>query len=125
MAVLEALRSELVASIAHESLLIVQLLAQVEEMITTVRLSRRGAMAPLLSRMASNTAALTCQRGYVSMVDSQAAEEEPYEPQISVGGAVGGGSAIPPRTPSAAPYTFASPTQRTMTNTLRSRYSER
>jgi len=137
LTVLEALRSELTASVAHDSLLVVQLLAQVEEMLATVRRTpslggARGGgfgMAPLLSRMASNTAALTCQRGYVSMVQSQAPEEEePYEPQMSAGAAaVGGGSATAaaPRTPSAAPYAFASPTQRTMTNAMRSRYSER
>ena len=150
---LEALRAELQASSAAGTLFVVQLLAQVEEMLETLRhaatapptLHRvRGlggaavgggcatapSLAPIVTRMASNTVALSCQRGYVSMVSSQAPEEEePFEPTgiaspTAGGAATGGGSAIATPAATSRTYSFASPTQRTMTQDMRNRYTQ-
>lgn len=137
VAALEALRAELQASTAAETLFVIQLLAQVEEMLETLRRATTHRthggvagvvggsapnLAPMVSRMASNTVALTCQRGYVSMMSSQAPEaEEPYEPATPAA-ATGGGCATP--VASTRTYSFASPTQRTMTHDMRHRYTQ-
>lgn len=164
---LEALRTELQSSSAAGTLFVVQLLAQVEEMLVTLRraaaapptlhrvLGFGGAvgggcaaapsLAPIVTRMASNTVALSCQRGYVSMVSSQAPEEEePFEPTglasptahpSDAAGVTGGGMATPrseapavtgggSATPASRTYSFASPTQRTMTQDMRNRYTQ-
>lgn len=151
---LEDLQAELQTSTAAGTTFVIQLLAQVEEMLATLRRAATAlprlhrvhgfgaavgggcagmpSLAPIVTRMASNTVALTCQRGYVSMVNSQApeAEEEPYEPiglatpsaVTSPAGVTGGGSATP--APGLRTYSFASPTQRTMTQDMCNRYTQ-
>ena len=134
-AALEALGAELDASPARDRVFVVQLRAQVDEMLEGVRAAaptlpayapalRGGArayapalrgmpsMAPLLTRMASNTAALGCQRGFLS---SAAAEEDPDTLAVS--------------TPSAAPRgpslraTFSSPQQQSGSRAMTNLYS--
>ena len=146
--ILETLQNELSISVAHGSPFITRLQAQIDEMVDAVRrctTSRRvmhgsalvrtdgsafaasppyPSIANVVSRMASNTAALTCQRGFVSMLNSQT-EEDPYEPLMTP---PADNTAVQhldtPNVTTRTTHSFCSPLQRAMTNTMRTRYTE-
>ena len=131
---LTELGAELDANPAKDRTFVISLRAQVDEMVDALGsaavfasppvlrgggLQRAGwtgplpaapALAPILSRMASNTAALGVQRGALSHISS----EDPAT------GLRGGGRAGP----SGITHTFSSPGQRTATDSMRARYTQ-
>jgi Mg-chelatase subunit ChlD len=120
------------ASPAHDRPFVISLRAQVDEMVEALvaapmpGLARAGAggifgsagvgLAPILSRMASNTAALGAQRGMMSHISSV----EPADPSAPTAASAGGGRA----TASGVTHMFCSPTQQRSITTTRARYSQ-
>jgi hypothetical protein len=134
---LTALGAELDASPAKDRTFVISLRAQVDEMVEALAptnlppmwpgglmrqvASPAGAwmppappmLAPILSRMASNTAALGVQRGVLSHLSSA----DPTAPALRGGGSGRAGH-------SGVVHTFSSPNQRTASNTMAARYSQ-
>jgi Mg-chelatase subunit ChlD len=128
---LQELGAELDASPAKDRSFVISLRAQIDEMIEALQATaayrmpphspgglRRAAagvwpsLAPVLSRMASNTAALGAQRGILSHVSS-------VDPSASAAA----GESTPARV-SGVVHTFSSPVQRRETRTMAQRYSQ-
>lgn len=130
-AVLEALGAELDASDAKSSVFVIKLRAQVDDMLEALigsgpgypadghlsppslsprfgaAMSNLPDLSPVLSRMASNTAALGLQRGFLSAMRSAAAP-----PSVDTG-AVGG-----------LTHTFSSPAQRHVTQRMTAGFTQ-
>jgi hypothetical protein len=135
-AALVALGAELDASPAKDRTFVISLRAQVDEMTDALagipsyipagpalRGARAGAgifpgaapaLAPIISRMASNTAALGNQAGVLSHISS-VDPTDPGAPALRGGGRAG---------PSGVTYTFSSPGQRAATTSMRAQYSQ-
>jgi Mg-chelatase subunit ChlD len=126
---LRALGDELDASVARERTFVITLRAQVDEMVEALAtpvfmpgLARAGAgaiwgagapsLAPILSRMASNTSALGAQRGMMSHINS-------IEPPATPAGGAGARA-----TRSGVTHMFCSPSQSEAVTTSRARYSQ-
>jgi len=124
-----ALGAELDVSTAKDRAFVISLRAQVDEMIEVLAevapMQRAGgfgwaagpALAPVLSRMASNTAALGTQAGVMSHISSV----DPSALGTPAPRRYGAGNRA---TPSGVTHTFSSPSQRSATNTMRARYSQ-
>jgi hypothetical protein len=131
-AALSALGEELDRNPAKDRSFVISLRAQIDEMVDTLGsaaaappmrpgnlqrafgmvwspVPRAPALAPMLSRMASNTAALGNQRGYMSLTSSVAPPSH-------------GASDL--RAPSGITHTFSSPAQRNATQSMTERYSQ-
>lgn len=125
---LTALGAELDASPARERTFVITLRAQVDEMVEALAgsvmpagspgIARAGvawgtpSLAPILSRMASNTSALGAQRGMMAHINST---ESPATPAGSAGARAG---------PSGVTHMFCSPSQSEAVTTSRARYSQ-
>jgi hypothetical protein len=127
---LTVLGAELDASPAHDRPFVISLRAQVDEMAEALRtpavlpgVARAGggaglSLAPILSRMASNTAALGAQRGMMSHISSVDPADPSVHTAASAGGAGGRASA------SGVTHMFCSPTQQRSITVTRARYSQ-
>lgn len=133
LAALEALGVELDASDAKDRVFVIRLRAQVDEMIEAIRgrehqlgrlsplnsppssprlfgaISNMPDLTPVLSRMASNTAALGLQRGFVSGLQRGSASAAPSIDPSALGG---------------LQHTFSSPAQRRVTQRMTAGFTQ-